>query len=172
MFLSFVSGFYLYGSLCSPCFLIGSYFDIKNLWLIIPVLLAVIGKHLTEEYYLYWIPSIYSGVSIAIAEINTLLLCQNHIMTMICICILALLPLFYGLFQVHFIITQSINMKNNSIIIYDFKMTNLRSLTAKGRRNEQSPYPRQSRRVLQQGLLISVVNLLQITIYRKKRNNN
>lgn len=72
MFLSFVSGFYLYGSLCSPCFLIGSYFDIKNLWLIIPVLLAVIGKHLTEEYYLYWIPSIYSGVSIAIAEINTL----------------------------------------------------------------------------------------------------
>ena len=72
MFLSFVSGFYLYGSLCSPCFLIGSYFDIKNSWLIIPVLLAVIGKHLTEEYYLYWIPSIYSGVSIAIAEINTL----------------------------------------------------------------------------------------------------
>lgn len=49
MFLSFVSVFYLYGSLCSPCFLIGSYFDIKNLWLIIPVLLAVIGKHLTEE---------------------------------------------------------------------------------------------------------------------------
>lgn len=30
MFLSFVSGFYLYGSLCSPCFLIGSYFDIKK----------------------------------------------------------------------------------------------------------------------------------------------
>lgn len=72
MFLSVISELYFYGSLCSPFFLIGSYFDIKNLWLIIPVLLAVIGKHLTEEYYLYWIPSIYSGVSIAIAEINTL----------------------------------------------------------------------------------------------------
>ena len=62
MFLSVISELYFYGSLLSPFFLIGSYFDIKNLWLIIPGLLAVIGKHLTEEYYLYWLPSIYSGV--------------------------------------------------------------------------------------------------------------